>query len=204
MSQQNDLRPDPDKLAAARGAVRGYLERKRRWSKVLFVIAGLAETGFFGAMLFFFDFSDRFYWFLFFGLCLVYSPLITFIVRNTVLIDRLYYRLILELKYEEGTTSGVEGTVGAPEETSDGRDDARGFLAKRNRWAKLLFITAGAFEATFSLAMLYFMNFRDQLHWFLFFGFLGVYSPLIISAWRNTFAIDRVFYELVDELKYRG
>jgi len=47
------------------------------------------------------------------------------------------------------------------------------------------------------------MDFGDQLNWFLFFGFMGVYSPLIISAWRNAHMVDRVYYGLVDELRYR-
>lgn len=206
MSSNSRPSPDPDRLAAARGAVRGYFDRKRRWSRALFVIAGLTEVGFFGAMLFFFDFSERLYWFLFFGFCFVYSPLIAFIFRNSVLIDRMYYRLVLELKFGGGSEGGGEEEGGESHggEKSGELLEARSFLEKRNQWAKVLFITSALFEAGFGLAMLYFMDFSSQLHWFLLLGFFGVYSPLILSAWRNTFAIDRVYYGLVDELKYRG
>lgn len=206
MSSSSRLSPDPNRLAAARGAVDGYFERKRFWSKALFVVAGLTEVGFFGAMLFFFDFSDRLYWFLFFGACFVYSPLIAFIFRNSVLIDRMYYRLLLELKYEGGSYGDGVGGRGESfdNEKNEELSEAQSFLVKNNRWARVLFITSALFEGGFGFAMLYFMDFSSQLHWFLLLGFLGVYSPLILSAWRNTFAIDRVYYELVDELKYRG
>ncbi len=190
--------PDPARLMAARQVARGYLERKKMWTKVLFVVASLAEAGFFLTMFLFFDFADRFYWFIFFGLSFVYSPLIAFIFRNSVMIDRLYYRLVLELKYGEPRSSSAPGEAA----TDARRDEARSFLVKKQRWATFLFVISGIFEAAFFFAMLWFMDFSDQLSWFLFFGFMGVYSPLIISAWRNTFAIDRIYYGLINELKY--
>ena len=90
--------PDPARLADARNVARTYLNRKRRWTKALFYVAATAEMGFFGAMLFFFDFSDRFYWFIFMGLLFVYSPLLAMIFRNAVQLDRVYYQLLWKLK----------------------------------------------------------------------------------------------------------
>ena len=51
--------------------------------------------------------------------------------------------------------------------------------------------------------MLVFMDFGDRLQWFLFFGFLLVYSPMITFTWRNAVKIDHLYYRLVDELKYK-
>jgi hypothetical protein len=193
--------PDPDRLAAARRVATAYLERKKRWTRALFVIACLSEIGLFGAMFFFFDFSSQLYWFLFFGLTFVYSPLITFVFRNSFLIDRLYYRLLCDLKYgHESTGHGQDD----PDADQVGRERAQSFLEAKSRWSTWLFVFSGIFEATFGLTMLWFMDFSSQLHWFLFFGFMGVYSPLIISTWRNAHMIDRVYYGLVDELHYQG
>lgn len=187
--------PDPSRLAAARSVARIYFERKRRWTKALFFIAAAAELLLFGSILFFFDFSDRFYWFVFFGLSFVYSPLITFIFRNSLMIDRMYYRLLLELKFNGVDHDGDEGGDEA---------EVRGFLVSRDRWIKWLLAAAGLFEASLWLGMLFFMDFGRQLDWFLFLGFMGIYTPLIIAAWRNSFAVDRTYYGLVDELKYQG
>jgi len=199
--QVHMVTPDPKRLAAARSVAKSYFDRKRRWTRALFVIAALAEVGFFGAMLTMFDFSNRFYWFLFFGLTFIYSPLITFIVRNSVMLEKFYYRLLLELKY------GKEVPDEHPnhhEGDDTGQDEASSFLVQKTWWAKFLFYVASAMEAGFGITMLYFMDFSSQIYWFLLFGFLGVYSPLILSAWRNTFAIDRTYYALIDELKYGG
>ncbi len=94
--------PDEARLAAARGGVQSFIERKRRWTRAMFWAGGTAEGVFFVLMLVFMDFSDPLYWFLFFGLLLVYTPLIIFVWRNAHMIDMLYYRLVDELKYGHG------------------------------------------------------------------------------------------------------
>lgn len=195
--------PDPARLAAVRGVVGSHLARKKRFIKALFVVACLSEVGLFGAMLLFFDFSERLYWFVFFGLSLVYSPLITFVFRNSVIIDRLYYRLLYDLKYGELSPAGDDPRPEPDQNGNEAKDEVHSFLVKKERWSKILFIISGVFEAVFCVLMLCFMDFRNQLNWFLFFGFMAVYSPLIISAWRNAHLVDRVYYGLVDELRYR-
>jgi len=68
--------------------------------------------------------------------------------------------------------------------------------------ATATFWLAGAAEGVFFILMLVFMDFSNQLYWFLLFGFLLVYSPLILFVWRNSQMIDLLYYRLVDELKY--
>ncbi len=93
--------PDPTRLDAARNVVQTFLERKKKWTTALFVVAGICEVIFFVLMLAFMDFQDRFNWFLLFGFLFVYMPLILITWRNSFMMDRLYYRLIYELKYED-------------------------------------------------------------------------------------------------------
>jgi hypothetical protein len=63
---------------------------------------------------------------------------------------------------------------------------------------------AGLFEVGFFILMLVCMDFGDRFHWFLFFGFLMVYTPMITFTWRNAIKIDHLYYRLIDELKYGG
>jgi hypothetical protein len=185
--------PDPERLAAARGAVRAYVERKRRWTRALFALACAAELSLFGAALAFFDPARREDWFVLVGLAFVYGPLVTFLLRNAVMLDRLYYRVRLEV------------AAGAGAEREGDEDDAgatRTFLAARERWARWLFVLTGAFEAVLFGAMVWLLDASRRHELFLLFGFLAVYTPLMITTWRNTFAIDRLYYRLVELLKY--
>ncbi len=191
--------PDPARLAAARGVAKGLVDRKRLWTKGLFIVGCVAEATLFGAMLFFFDFSDRLYWFIFWGLSFVYSPLLVFIWRNSIMVGRLHLRLLLELKLDPEIAEAHSFT-----DDSTARDEARTFLASKDRWVKWLYVLAGAFECGLFFAMLWFMDFSSQLDWFLSIGFMAVYTPLIIFTWRNAFAIDRVYYSLIDDLKYEA
>jgi len=201
------LKPDPERLAAARGAARDYVRRKQAWIRGLFFVAAASELAFFGAMLALFEFSDRFHWFLFCGFSFVYCPLIMFVFRTTVMVDRMYYRLLWELKYEERSdaSAGEDEALSFEADVDEqARDEVRTFLEQKRRRARLLFIAASFFELTLFTLLLYLMDFTSRQYWFLFCGFLGVYSPLIMSTWRNAFAIDRVYYGLIDELKYGG
>ena len=94
-----DVKPDLKKLGAAREEVQGYLEKKRRWSGALFIAAWICEALFFLATLYFMDFSDATHKLIVFGLLFVYCPVIILVYRNSVQIDRLYYRIVEELKY---------------------------------------------------------------------------------------------------------
>jgi hypothetical protein len=87
---------------------------------------------------------------------------------------------------------------------ADAREHVHTFLVKKRRFAAGLFWLAGLFEVAFFLLMLAFMDFGDRFHWFLFFGFLLVYSPMITFTWRNAIKIDHLYYRLIDELKYGG
>lgn len=82
------------------------------------------------------------------------------------------------------------------------RDTVQTFLRRKRRWTVALFWVAGFFEAIFGIGMLIFMDWKDRTHWFLLFGFLTVYTPLITMTWRNFIKIDALFYRLVEELKY--
>ena len=93
---------DPARLEAARDEVQSFLKKKKKFSTALWIAAGAFETTFFVLMLVFMDFGDRFNWFIMFGFLMTYMPLITFTWRNAVMIDRLYYRLVADLKYGEG------------------------------------------------------------------------------------------------------
>jgi len=83
------------------------------------------------------------------------------------------------------------------------RDEVRSFLKKKRRSSHLLIILACIAELTFFALMLVFMDFHDRLHWFLMFGFLLVYLPLLIVTWHNSVKIDQLYYRLIEELKYR-
>lgn len=199
--------PDSEKLAALRGVAKRYLDRKRRRAKLMFFLAAFFEMVLFGSMLFFFDFSDRLYWFIFVGVCFVYSPLITMVYRNSFMLDRMYYRLLIELKYGGFESLDEGGQRSVPEDVplsfeSSANEEVRLTYDSKSRWATWLLVIAGFFEVTLFCTMLFLMDFTQQLDWFLLLGFLGVYTPMMISTWRNTVAIDRVFYGLVDELKY--
>ena len=93
--------PDAARLTAARDEVRTFLKRKSRFGRVLWVAAGTCEILFFVLMLVFMDFSNRMEWFIFFGFLMTYCPLIIFTWRNAVMIDRLYYRLVADLRYAD-------------------------------------------------------------------------------------------------------
>jgi hypothetical protein len=82
------------------------------------------------------------------------------------------------------------------------REAVQSFMVKRKRSTTVLFFAALAAELTFFVLMLCFMEFGSRLHWFLLFGFLLVYSPLILFSWHNSVKIDHLYYRLVDELKY--
>ena len=83
------------------------------------------------------------------------------------------------------------------------RREVQGYLLKKQRSTRALFWLAGLSEAIFFLLMLYFMDFGDRQSWFLFFGFLLVYTPLLLVVWRNSVKIDELYYRLVEELRYR-
>lgn len=76
------------------------------------------------------------------------------------------------------------------------------FLTKKKRTATLLFYGTLTAEATFLVAMLACMDFGSRLHWFLFFGFMFIYAPLILFSWHNAVKIDHLYYRLIDDLKY--
>lgn len=90
---------DDAQLQAAREVVHGFLRSREKWTRGLFIVACMCEIGFGVLMMFFMDFADRLHWFLLFGFCMVYCPLILFSWRNAILIDRLYYRLVDDLKF---------------------------------------------------------------------------------------------------------
>jgi hypothetical protein len=82
------------------------------------------------------------------------------------------------------------------------RDVVQSFLLKKKRAAAaLLFLTLAA-EAVFFVAMLIFMDFGSRMHWFLLFGFLFIYPPLILISWHNSVKIDHLYYRLIDDLKF--
>jgi uncharacterized membrane protein len=83
------------------------------------------------------------------------------------------------------------------------RSEVQSYLVKKRRWTTALFWIAGLLEGSFFVAMLLFMDFADRLNWFLFFGFLLVYTPLVIMTWRNSVKIDELYYRLVEELMKR-
>ncbi len=84
----------------------------------------------------------------------------------------------------------------------EARGNVQSFLVKKKRLTTGAFIVAGFFECFFFVMMLCFMDFKDQLYWFLFSGFCMVYMPLIVFSWRNAVKIDHLYYRLIDELKY--
>lgn len=82
------------------------------------------------------------------------------------------------------------------------REVVKSYLVKKKRSAAaLLYLTLVA-EATFLVAMLFFMDFTSRMHWFQFFGFLFIYAPLILISWHNSVKIDHLYYRLIDDLKY--
>lgn len=94
------VRPNDARLAAARDEVQTFLRRKRAWSRTLFWGAGLLEAGLLLGVLAFMDWSSRLHWFLLLGMLFVYCPLITFVWRVAVMVDQLYYRIVIDLKYD--------------------------------------------------------------------------------------------------------
>ena len=107
------IEPDAKRLEQSRNTVQTFLRRKKRFSTALFILAGVFEITFFVLMLAFMDFGEQLYWFLFFGLCMVYCPLITFAWRNSVKIDQLFYRLVEELKYHREGSERDGGSISA-------------------------------------------------------------------------------------------
>ncbi len=91
--------PDSTRLNLAREAVQTFLVKKRRFASMLFVATLSAEALFLVLILYFMDFAERIQWFMFFGFCFIYAPLLLFSWHNAVKIDHLYYRLIDELKF---------------------------------------------------------------------------------------------------------
>ncbi len=83
------------------------------------------------------------------------------------------------------------------------RREVQSYLMRKQRWTRALFWLAGLAEASFFFLMLYFMDFADRRSWFQLFGFLLVYTPLVLVVWRNSVKIDELYYRLVDELRYR-
>ena len=94
-----DIKPDANKLKAAREDVQSYLEKKTRWAKTLFVFAGICEVVFFLTTLYLMDFENATHKLIVMGLLFVYTPVIILVYRNSVQIDRLYYRIVEEMKY---------------------------------------------------------------------------------------------------------
>lgn len=82
------------------------------------------------------------------------------------------------------------------------RDTVQTFLKRKRRMTTVLWWAAGTAELIFGVLMFVFMDWHDRFHWFLLFGFLTVYTPIITMTWRNAQMIDLLYYRLVDELKY--
>lgn len=78
-----------------------------------------------------------------------------------------------------------------------------GFIVRKQRALTALFVATFAAEALFLVLLLVFMDFDSRLNWFLLFGFLLIYGPLILFSWHNSIKIDHIYYRLLDELKYR-
>lgn len=92
---------DESKLEKAREYSLTFLKKRKRWSVVLFWLAGVFEIGFLILMLVFMDFKNSQNLFFFFAVFFIYCPLIMMVWRNSFKIDDLYYRLIHELKYQK-------------------------------------------------------------------------------------------------------
>ena len=84
------------------------------------------------------------------------------------------------------------------------RDNVQTFLIRKQRLSTALFWVAGLFECIFGIGMLVCMDWSDRFHWFLLFGFMTVYTPLVMLSWRNAVKTDHLYYRLVDELRYGG
>jgi uncharacterized membrane protein len=91
-----------------------------------------------------------------------------------------------------------------PERLAEARSSVQTFLVRKRRLSTALFVAAGFFEMGFGIGMLVCMDWSDRFHWFLLFGFLTVYTPLVIMSWRNAVKMDHLYYRLVDELRYGG
>jgi hypothetical protein len=84
------------------------------------------------------------------------------------------------------------------------RDVVLSFLTKKKRLITLLFAATLIAETIFILLMMLFMDFHSRLQWFMFFGFMLVYAPLVLFSWHNSVKIDHLYFRLIDELKYGG
>ncbi len=82
------------------------------------------------------------------------------------------------------------------------REHVHTFMIKKGRFAAALWVAAGFFEVSLFVLLLVFMDFDNREHWFFFFGFLMVYTPMITFTWRNAVKIDHMYYRLIEELKY--
>ena len=93
-----------------------------------------------------------------------------------------------------------------PDETrlAAARDEVRSFLRRKRAWVRGLFVAAGVLEVGLLAGMISFMDRSSRLHWFLLFGMLFVYCPLITFVWRVAIMVDQLFYRIVNELKYGG
>jgi hypothetical protein len=87
-----------------------------------------------------------------------------------------------------------------PARLAAARAGVQSFLVRKRRWTVALFWLAALCEISLFGAMLWFMDFQDRFHWFLFFGFSGVYVPIVLMTLRNSMKIDELYYRLTDEL----
>jgi len=87
-----------------------------------------------------------------------------------------------------------------PARLAAARHEVQSFLVKKRRWTKALFWIAAVCEIGFFGAMLFFMDFGERLYWFLLLGFTAVYTPLILTTFRNSMKIDELYYRLTEEL----
>jgi len=97
-----------------------------------------------------------------------------------------------------------QGPEPDPARLEAARSSVQTFLVRKKRLATGLFVLAGFCECVFGVGMLVFMDWHDRFHWFLLCGFLTVYFPLVVMAWRNAVKMDHLYYRLVDELRYGG
>jgi hypothetical protein len=91
-----------------------------------------------------------------------------------------------------------------PARLQQARKAVQTFLARKKLQARALFVATLVAEALFLGLMLLFMDFHQRQYWFQFFGFMLVYTPLILFSWHNSVKIEQLHYQLVEELKYDG
>ncbi|MFC1641981.1 hypothetical protein ACFL5O_04730 [Myxococcota bacterium] len=82
------------------------------------------------------------------------------------------------------------------------REAVQSYIVKKKRSTTALLVATLVAEASFLGLLLVCMDFHSRLDWFLLYGFLLIYAPLILFSWHNSEKIDHVYYRLLEELKY--